>query len=381
MGFKDDLMKLSAQVEERKEFVTNEETAKHSLIMPFLQVMGFDVFNPVEVRPEYDADFGKKKGEKVDYAVFKDGSPIMFIEAKSLTEKLDNHDSQLARYFNATPGVKLAVITNGVDYKFFTDLNTSNIMDDSPFLQICLTDLTDSDVYVLSRFKKDAFDTQEIVSFAEELIYTSNLNTKLAEIFKDPPDEFIRFLLRGITETKITQNVIERFRPIVKRSIQNVIVNIVGESLQSRQAVQDQIEAAAALETPSNDNHGQEESEKHVVTTEEELRGFAIVQDILSSAGLDTSEVSCKDTLSYFGIHFRNTWSWFVRLLFDTSKKQVVVRLPLERIHTVPCELEITESSMSENAVRIYIQSVEDIYVLRNIIEEAYKEVTSPHQA
>ncbi|RJQ25556.1 MAG: DNA polymerase III subunit epsilon, partial [Peptococcaceae bacterium] len=108
MSFKEELQKLSVQIIERKKHITNEEMTKQALIIPFLQVLGYDVFNPLEVKSEYISDFGKKKGEKADYAIFKDNKPIIFIEAKAVTENTDNHDSQLARYFNATPEVKLA---------------------------------------------------------------------------------------------------------------------------------------------------------------------------------------------------------------------------------------------------------------------------------
>ena len=117
MAFKDDIQKLSVQVKERKEYITNEEMTKQALIIPFIQILGFDVFNPIEIRPEYSADFGIKKGEKVDYALFKENEPIIFIEAKSVNENLNNHDAQLARYFNSTKEVKLAILTNGVEYK------------------------------------------------------------------------------------------------------------------------------------------------------------------------------------------------------------------------------------------------------------------------
>ncbi|MGL4949985.1 MAG: type I restriction endonuclease, partial [Anaeroplasmataceae bacterium] len=106
MAFKDELQRLAVQVKERMVHITNEEMTKQALIVPFFQMMGFDVFNPVEFRAEYSADFGKKKGEKVDYALFKDNEPIMFIEAKSVNENLNNHDAQLCRYFNSTTNMK-----------------------------------------------------------------------------------------------------------------------------------------------------------------------------------------------------------------------------------------------------------------------------------
>ncbi|MDS1004990.1 type I restriction endonuclease [Clostridium sporogenes] len=216
MSFKEDLQKLSIQINERKVHITNEEMTKQALIIPFLQSLGFDVFNPLEVRPEYTADFGKKKGEKVDYAIFKDESPIAFLEAKSVNEDLSNHDAQLSRYFNAVPDVKLGILTNGIEYRFFTDLNANNIMDESPFLKFDITSLTDSDAENLTNFKKELFDTEFLIKYAEELVYTSVLDNSLKELFKNPSDEFVRFLIKDFSDSRITNNVIERFRPIVK---------------------------------------------------------------------------------------------------------------------------------------------------------------------
>jgi len=212
MGFVEDLQRLVAQINERIPHVINEEMTKQTLIIPFLQVLGYDVFNPLEVKPEYLADFGKKKSDKVDYAIFKDNVPIIVIEAKSVQEDPKTYSSQLARYFNSLPQVRLAVLTNGRLYKFYTDLDTNNIMDENPFFTMDLTNLSESDIAILETFRKDSFDTDTLLELAEELTYTSNLNNKLKAIFKNPPDDFVRYLIRDFTGTKITTNVIERFR-------------------------------------------------------------------------------------------------------------------------------------------------------------------------
>lgn len=157
MGFREDLQRLSIQASEKRRYIAYEEMTKQTLIIPFLQVLGYDVFNPLEVRPEYIADFGKKKGEKVDYAIFKDTSPIIFIEAKAVNEELNNHCAQLERYFNSSPNVRLAILTNGIEYRFFTDLDKSNIMDDNPFFKFNITALLENDkdspISQQSRFK------------------------------------------------------------------------------------------------------------------------------------------------------------------------------------------------------------------------------------
>lgn len=242
MGFKEDLQKLSIQINERRVDVNNEETTKQSLILPFFRVLGFDIHNPLEISPEYIADFGKKKGEKVDYVVFKDSVTIMFFEAKSVNERLVNHDAQLSRYFNSTQDVGFGIITNGIEYRFFTDLVSSNIMDDKPFLVVDMTNLKESDFEKLVKFKKELFDKESLVRYAEELVYTSALDDSIKELLKNPNDKFIKFLIKGFDISRITSNIIDKFRPIVKKSISNAVLDIVSKGLLQQEVIIEKVD-------------------------------------------------------------------------------------------------------------------------------------------
>ena len=133
MEFENALNSIIEKIEQQKALVSTEEATKMTFIMPFLSALGYDVFNPSVVVPEYTADIGTKKGEKVDYAIFKDGEPFILIEAKAHNENLDNHTNQLLRYFNTAPSIKFAILTNGIEYRFFTDIDAPNVMDKSPF--------------------------------------------------------------------------------------------------------------------------------------------------------------------------------------------------------------------------------------------------------
>ena len=135
MDFKDSILQLSKRVTSLKESIQTEEATKNAFIMPFIQVLGYDVFNPLEVVPEMDCDITKKKGEKIDYAIMKDGSPIMLIECKHWKQDLNLHDNQLKRYYVASKA-KFGVLTNGIVYRFYTDLIKENIMDDVPYLRL-----------------------------------------------------------------------------------------------------------------------------------------------------------------------------------------------------------------------------------------------------
>lgn len=372
MAFKDELQKLSVQVKERMVHISNEEMTKQALIIPFVQMLGFDVFNPIEVRPEYSADFGKKKGEKVDYALFKDNEPIIFIEAKAVNENLNNHDAQLSRYFNSTTEVKLAVLTNGIEYRFFTDLNANNVMDDTPFLKINLLDLKDSDIENLNNLRKENFDKESLISYAEELVYTSTLNDTLRNLFSNPSDEFIRFIVKDFSETRITSNVIERFRPLVKKSISNAVLEIVSKGLYQQEASASKQEDLEIENEEFVDTDIKESNKKGIITTEDELKGFEIVKKILEKNNRDISEVHYRDTTNYFSIYLKNTTKWIIRFNFDAGKKNVMTKLTVESAKGSCLGFDVEQAPRSVGESRVYINSVQDIERLEKYIIDAY---------
>ncbi|MDP4145787.1 MAG: type I restriction endonuclease [Bacillota bacterium] len=377
MGFKEDLQKLSIQIIERKVHISNEEMTKQALIIPFLQVLGFDVFNPLEVRPEFIADFGKKKGEKVDYALFKENIPVAFLEAKSVNENLSNHDAQLSRYFNAVQEVKLGILTNGIEYKFFTDLNANNIMDETPFLKLNLTSLSDADIENLSKFKKDLFDTELLVKYAEELVYTSALDNTLKELFKNPSDEFVRFLIKDFSDSRITNNVIERFRPIVKKAISNAVIDIVSKGLYQQEEV-----SATKNEVENNSeemevNNVIDTKRRVINTTQEELQSFDIINNIIKESFNLSDEVKYKDTVNYFSIYYQNTTRWFLRLQLDCVNKNITTKIPVDKVKELAKGYDIESAPKGMGESRIFINSLDDINNLRNLVVESFKIVNN----
>jgi hypothetical protein len=369
MAFKDELQKLSIQIKERMIHISNEEMTKQALIIPFIQILGFDVFNPIEVRPEYSADFGNKKGERVDYALFKDNEPIIFIEAKSVSENLNNHDAQLSRYFNSTTDVKLAILTNGVEYRFFTDLNTNNVMDDTPFLTIDILNIKDSDIENLSKLKRENFNKDSLITYAEELVYTSALNTNLKSLFNNPNDEFIRFIVKEFSDVRITNNVIERFRPLVKKAISNAVLDIVSKGLYQEEA---SLLKEEEIQNEEITVKSEEINNKGIVTTQEELDGFEIVKNILEKNDKNISEIGYKDTTNYFSIYIKNASKWIMRFNFDAGRKNVITKLSVENAKECCPSYEVEPSPKSVGESRIFVQSIEDIKNFEKLILEAY---------
>lgn len=315
------------RLESMKDSISTEEATKTSLIMPFFSMLGYDVFNPTEFIPEFTADVGIKKGEKVDYAIVFNGEPSILIEAKSITEKLEKHDSQLFRYFGTT-SAKFAILTNGLIYKFFTDLDEPNKMDSSPFLEIDISDLSDTDISELKKFEKENFDINNIVSAASDLKYYGMIKKLLKDEFSNPTDDFTKFILSsGIYEGRFTQNVIDRFKPIVKRSVSQYLNELVNDKIKNALSIEDKkLESEIVEEMP------EAEETETVHTTDEELQAFYIVKSLLHDV-IELQRITYKDTLSYFSIIIDGKVTrWICRIFIKENVKYVIVPNDCENV-------------------------------------------------
>lgn len=348
--FNEQIKQFSTRVKQVQPNIQTEEATKMSMIIPFFQLLGYDVFNPAEFCPEFAADVGVKKGEKVDYAIMEDGKPLILVECKWCGEKLDKHGSQLFRYFAAT-AAKFGILTNGIVYRFYTDLEEANKMDLSPFLEINLYDIKEYQLAELKKFCKSNFDSDNIFSTASELKYTSLMKGVLTAELENPSDDFIRFILTNTYEGAKTQKVIDKFRPVVKRSLTGFINDLVNQKISS--ALKDSEPEEKEEDTP--DTVEIDEHKSKVITTQEEIEAFYIVRGILAGT-VDVNDIAHRDTESYFGILYKdNNRKPICRLNFDTKKKQ---------IH-IPDE--------NKNFTRHYIESLNEIYDHKDELIEAAK--------
>ena len=339
MGFTEDLKQFAERVIPLKENISTEEATKMSMIIPFFQLLGYDVFNPGEFCPEYTADVGVKKGEKVDYAILINGNPEILIECKWCGESLSKHGSQLFRYFGTSPA-KFGILTNGLIYQFFTDLDEANKMDLAPFLEINLNDLKDAQINELKKFSKEVFDKDNIFSTASDLKYSSLIKGLLAKDLDDPSDEFVRYILSNVYDGQKNQKVIDKFKSIVKKSFTGFVNDIVNQKISSALTPE-------ADEQP-NDTPILDEQKSKIVTTEEEMEAFYIVRGILAGT-IPIEDVVYRDTESYFGILYQdNNRKPLCRINLDTKNKQLLI----------PDE--------NKNFERIYIDSLNDIYSYKN---------------
>ena len=323
MDFIDQIKQFSKRVETLKDNLPTEEATKTSIIMPFFSLLGYDVFNPEEFMPEFTADVGIKKGEKVDYAILNNGEPTILIECKWIGEPLEKHDSQLFRYFG-TSNAKFAILTNGQIYKFYTDLEESNKMDEKPFLEIDILDVKETQVAELKKFHKSNFDVDSIFDVASELKYSSEFRTTFANQLQNPTDDFVKFFLSKSYDGRFTQNVVEKFKPILKKSLNNYITELMNDKIKTALGAQDSTESEEQ-EITQEEVTSHEEKEKKIVTTEDELEAFFIVKNLLCGIA-DINDITYKDNERYMAILYKNkTTKWVCRFYFNGSNKYITL--------------------------------------------------------
>lgn len=358
MDLKDNIEELSKKIEKYKDRVTNEEMTKTVFVLPFFDMLGYDTRNPFEFHAEFTADIADAKGEKVDYAILIDDIPRILVECKDCNNKLENCDKQLTRYFNVTPA-KIGVLTNGIVYKFYTDLEKPNMMDEKPFLEINLLNIKDYQINELKKFARNSFDLDNILNSAEELKYSNAIKKLLKSEFDVPTENFISYILNEIYDGVKTQKVKDRFTNTIKRSINEFLNDIVRTklegALEANKAVEKQIEIPQeTIDIPT-------ESDCVPVTTEEELEGFSIVKALLFGT-LELDRVTYKDTLKYFSITIDDKVSkWICRLYFNGATK--FIRFP---------EID-EEGNKSDRAPKIPINSINDLYNFKDKLIETVK--------
>lgn len=298
------LNELGQVAREHREVLLTEEAAKNALVMPFLQALGYNVFSPSEVIPEFTCDVGTKKGEKVDYAVCHNGSVAILVECKPASVELDvSHASQLFRYFSVTDA-RVAILTNGIVYKFFSDIDTPNKMDDRPFFTLQVDAPRKGDLKHLESFTKQGFDIEKIVKEAGNLKLQTLVYKELQKEFQEPSDDFVRLIAGRVYDGRLTSSVKDDFKGLIVASVASLIRDRVNERLTSAlsasNGVEDQTDAAA--------------SESEVVTTEEEISGFNIVRAI-GARMIDPNRICMRDALSYCAI------------LLDDNNRKTIARL------------------------------------------------------
>lgn len=348
MDLADLLKNLTDRAIKLQNQLKTEESTKNALVLPFLQALGYDVFNPMEVQPEFTSDVGLKKGEKVDFAIMIDNEPVVLIECKPFTDKLDKADSQLLRYFHTT-SAKFSILCNGVVYKFYTDLVKTNIMDEKPFLVIDLFNLKEQDIIELKKFHKSNFNISQIISTASELKYLNEIKALLTDLSENPSDEFARFFIFQVYSGRATTAVMEQFKTLVKKSLSQWTSEIVSNRLKQVLEKEKEIEKAAAEATGTSKEHE---------TTTEELEAFYIIKGILRQI-IKSERIFYRDSVSYFSV------------IVDDNNRKPICRLYLNSPKKF---ITIFDELKKEN--KFEITSLDDIYKL----SESLLKITSTYK-
>jgi len=344
LDFIDSIRDLSARIQKQASGIQTEEATKNAFVMPFISALGYNVFDPTEVTPELIADVGTKKGEKVDYAILMNGKPIILFECKWCGTDLDKeHASQLYRYFSATES-RFGVLTNGIVYRFYSDLEKANVMDEKPFLEFNMLDVKEPLVEELKKFSNSSFDLDNILATASELKYMREVRRIIEEQANTPSDDFVKFFTAQVYSGRLTQSVREQFAQITTKAFKQFI----------NDKINDRLNIALTAETPiilekqqvNTDGPGTEEGTKEnkIETTEEEFEAYYIIKTVLRDA-IDPKRVNIRDAINYCAV------------ILDGSPRK-----PVARLYFNSAQKYIALFDEEKHEERIPITSIDDIY-------------------
>lgn len=357
MDFQDRLAALATKVTNQASAIGTEEATKNAFVMPFIStILGYDVFDPLEVVPEFTADVGIKKGEKVDYAIMRDAEVQILIECKASTgAPRIEHASQLFRYFSTT-NARIAALTNGVIWQFFTDLDAPNKMDAKPFLVLDLLDIDDTLIPEVQKLSKDSFDLESIINAAEELKYVGALKREIAGQFRDPSDEWIKFFAQKVYEGAYTARVREQFTSLVTKASRQFLTESVNDRLKTALGAGVTVKAdtgAAAAVSSEAAVEANLDRDTEIDTTLEELEGYQIVKAI-ACGEIKPQRVTHRDAKSYFAV-----------LLDDNNRK------PIARLHFNSRQKYLGILDENKTETRHAIDSLDEIYEHADAIRTA----------
>lgn len=359
MELEDRINQVADKILRLKDSIQTEEATKTAFIMPFISdVLGYDVFNPKEVVPEFTADVGTKKHEKVDYALVLDGTVQILIECKQIGSPLTlNNASQLYRYYACTDA-RIGVLTNGQVWNFYMDIDAPNKMDSKPFLVLDLLDIDKTLLPKLEKLTKPSFDLGSIASSAEEMKYVSALKREIAAEFSEPSDDFVKLFSRRVYDKQIRQSALDKFRPLVEKALKRYLADQVNDRLATALGADEpkqEVEKAAE----GDDEQAEPEKDNGIVTTDEEIAGYRIVKAIACSE-VEPERVTMRDAKSYCAVFLDdNNRKPIVRLCFNSSQKKI--------------ELFKEGSHLSREP----IDSLDDIYKFADAIREEVKYLTA----
>jgi predicted type IV restriction endonuclease len=352
MDLIDKLLELASRIQRQKDSVLTEEAAKTAFVLPFLQALGYDIFNPSEVIPELAADHGVKKGEKVDYAISLEGKIVILIECKPIGADLGTkHADQLFRYFSVTDA-RFGVLTDGVRYLFFSDLEKENCMDDRPFFEFNLFQFGESQVGELKKFTKNSFNLDTIISTASNLKYHKALVYEIKSEFESPSEDLVKLLTSRVYTGRHTHQIKEQFTDLTHRAMKDYVREMVNERLKTALDTDKHEHSNPTDQLTAEPSQEQEATNNGIETTVDELNGYRIIQAI-GAEMVDPERIAIRDAKSYCAI------------LLDNNNRR-----PICRLHFGKTKMSITVFS-HDNESKFDIEKVVHIYQYRELIKQA----------
>ena len=322
MELKDAIRALGERFLELKENILTEEATKNAFIMPFIQVLGYDVFNPLEVVPEFITDIGTKRGEKIDYAILQNGQPIILIECKHWSKNLNLHDNQLLRYFHVSKA-KFALLTNGIEYRFYSDIVSPNKMDDIPFFSFDITLITDHQIEELVKFHKKNFEVDKIISAASELKYVNEIKSLLHSELKSPSEAFVKYIIPNVYSGRATEKITAQFTDFTKRASMQLLNDLLANRIKN--ALSQNVNAISASSENSKETVLSASEDKKIETTVEEMEGYFIIKALLRRK-IEINRIAYRDAQSYFAILLDdNNRKTICRFYFNGTKKSLAI--------------------------------------------------------
>jgi predicted type IV restriction endonuclease len=354
MDLIDKLAELASRIQRQKETVLTEQAAKTAFVLPFLQALGYDVFDPSEVIPELTADHGVKKGEKVDYAIKQNDKVIILIECKTVGADLEaKHAGQLFRYFSVTDA-RFGVLTDGIRYLFFSDLEKENRMDDRPFFEFNLFQFGESQVEELKKFTKTSFNLETIISTASNLKYHKALLAEIKAEFENPSEELVKLLTKRVYSGIFTQQIREQFTDLTQRAMRDYVRERINERLKSALDT-DKLNPVELLPSIEESTQSEQLENGGIETTPEEIEGYRIIQAIGAEI-IDSERIVMRDAKSYCAI-----------LLDDNNRR------PICRFHFGKTRMSVTIFT-PENEARLDIEKAGHLYKHKSLIQDAIRQ-------
>lgn len=333
---KEKLNCLSLKIDTIKDKIKSEEATKQSLVLPLLNILGYDIFNPEEVMPEVPCDISGK-GDKIDYVISIKGKHEMLIECKECHQNLNNHVKQLKKYFVASDA-RFAILTNGIEYLFFSDLEKPNIMDEKPFRSLDMRNLSNDDVSFLAGFRKGFFNSNYMVSLSQDMVLQESIMDNLRNEFLWPSKGFVRLLTSDLYDGKLYDSIYLKFSKIIRASIKLLVTEDLFVSDEE------------VIKEILDENNVQ-------LYTIEEQKINSIVKEWLKN----------HETTAYH-IRTRKLSNGYISFDFN-SRWWPICRIKLRPKFDNKICVKICKEASASNCSEIYIKEIEDLHEARKFIE------------